>query len=141
MSYQDRIDKKKTIKIMRKEMADFSDLYQLYQDDYTVKGFSYDSVVRIASYLSDPIISKIQHHDEKREQITKIIQAMSKLKADEVQVLYMKYILRYSDYEIQNTLNISEWGKREIEKRGLISMAIILDLCEYLPGKQTLFFS
>ncbi|WP_418291235.1 hypothetical protein [Massilicoli timonensis] len=135
MSYQDRIDKKKTIKIMRKEMADFSDLYQLYQDDYTVKGFSYDSVVRIASYLSDPIISKIQHHDEKREQITKIIQAMSKLKADEVQVLYMKYILRYSDYEIQNTLNISEWGKREIEKRGLISMAIILDLCEYLPGK------
>ena len=134
MSYQDRIDKKKTIKIMRKEMADFSDLYQLYQDDYTVKGFSYDSVVRIASYLSDPIISKIQHHDEKREQITKIIQAMSKLKADEVQVLYMKYILRYSDYEIQNTLNISEWGKREIEKRGLISMAIILDLCEYLPG-------
>ena len=141
MSYQDRIDKKKTIKIMRKEMADFSDLYQLYQDDYTVKGFSYDSVVRIASYLSDPIISKIQHHDEKREQITKIIQAMSKLKADEVQVLYMKYILSYSDYEIQNTLNISEWGKREIEKRGLISMAIILDLCEYLPGKQTLFFS
>ncbi len=135
MSYQDRIDKKKTIKIMRKEMADFSDLYQLYQDDYTVKGFSYDSVVRIASYLSDPIISKIQHHDEKREQITKIIQAMSKLKADEVQVLYMKYILRYSSDKIQNLLNISEWNKWEIEKRGLLSMAIILDLCEYLPEK------
>ena len=132
MSYQDRIDKKKTIKIMRKEMADFSDLYQLYQDDYTVKGFSYDSVVRIASYLSDPII---QHHDEKREQITKIIQAMSKLKADEVQVLYMKYILRYSSDKIQNLLNISEWNKWEIEKRGLLSMAIILDLCEYLPEK------
>lgn len=141
MSYQDRIDKKKTIKIMRKEMADFSDLYQLYQDDYTVKGFSYDSVVRIASYLSDPIISKIQHHDEKREQITKIIQAMSKLKADEVQVLYMKYILRYSSDKIQNLLNISEWNKWEIEKRGLLSMAIILDLCEYLPEKQILFFS
>ena len=120
---------------MRKEMADFSDLYQLYQDDYTVKGFSYDSVVRIASYLSDPIISKIQHHDEKREQITKIIQAMSKLKADEVQVLYMKYILRYSSDKIQNLLNISEWNKWEIEKRGLLSMAIILDLCEYLPEK------
>lgn len=110
MSYQDKLDKKKSIQNAKKELEDFSDLFKLHQDNFPdIQGVKYGNVPTIASYINadQRILDKIEKKDEQLQFINKILEAISKLDDDELQVIFCKYILMKNNKQLEHSLNMS----------------------------------
>lgn len=130
MSYQDTLDKKKSIQAAKKELEDFSDLIKLHSDLPIIQGIRYGGIPNLNAYTNHDQIQlhRIEKKDEQLQFIFKVLQAMDKLEDDEMQVLYMKYVLMYCDERIMEILNYAERSFKRKLNSGSFKIAIKLEV-------------
>lgn len=131
MSYQDKLDKKKSIQNAKKELEDFSDLFKLHQDNFPdIQGVKYGNVPTIASYINadQRILDKIEKKDEQLQFINTILIAISKLNDDELQIIFCKYILGYSVHKISNVIGTSSATINRKLRNAYLNISIALKI-------------
>lgn len=130
MSYQDTLDKKKSIQAAKKELEDFSDLIKLHSDLPIIQGIRYGGIPNLNAYTNHDQIQlhRIEKKDEQLQFIFKVLQAMDKLEDDEMQVLYMKYVLMYSDAEIVSNLFLSDVTVKRILRKAYFKLSMVLGI-------------
>ena len=131
MNYIDNVDHKKTIKKVKKDMNNFSNLYALNQDYFVhINSATFtDSVINIVNHINYDLktINLITKKDRQIEEIERVIEAVSKLPDKrEVQYVYYKYFIRCSTNEIMDKMNISRRKMFRIAESAHLKMALLL---------------
>lgn len=131
MSYQDTLDRRSSIKAAKSELEHFSDLLKLHQDmPYLAssKSNDYNSITNVIQYMDydQKQIHMIDKNDKQIEYIHKVLVAISKLDEEELQLIYTKYVLMYSNEEVEKTLLISESKRKRLLREGLFDFAIAM---------------
>lgn len=130
MSYQDTLDKKKSIQAARKELDDFSDLIKLHSDYPEIQAIKYGGILGISSCLNydQKQLHKISKKDEQLKFVNKVLNAMMKLEDEEIQIVYSKYVQLNSDEKIAKSLNMSLITLHRKLNRAYFDLSIALNV-------------
>ena len=133
MNYIDNVDRKKTIKKVKKEMNNFSNLYALNQNYFVhINGSTFtDSVINIVNHINYDLktINSITKKDRQIKEIERVIAAVSKLPDKrEVQYVYYKYFIRCNTNEIMDKMSVSRRKMFRISESTHFALALLLHI-------------
>lgn len=131
MSYQDKLDRRASIREAKREMKHFSDLLLLNRSGFDMlKAPSFESLGSVVSYINydAKLLNEIDKKDEQLKDIQIVLEAISKLKEEEMQLVYAKYILMYSDKKIEELLSLSSSKRNRDINNALFNLSIALKI-------------
>lgn len=132
MLYEECIDKKKTIKKAKEVLLDYQKLLQYLDDEvYSMHVRSSWNIgeIRISCFTNPDthMINYIDKFEKKNALQIKIIndvqKAVSKLEDAEIQFIYLTYVKKYNDNQIENELALSERNRRRLSSKAHLSFA------------------
>lgn len=128
MSYQDTLDRKKSIQAAKKEMEDFSDLLKLHLDYPEIQAIKYGGLAGISQFANydQKQLHIISKKDEQMEFINRILNAIMKLDEDEVQLMFCKYVQLFNDSKICSLFSMSIRTYIRKTNKALFKLSIIL---------------